>query len=213
MKFEQLLATVGEEPLFETGLLLAGDVDVADVQVQLSRWTAAGRLIQLRRGLYTIAPPYQAVAPHPFLVANRLLQPSYVSLQAALAHYGLIPEYVVVVTSVTTRRPAEWETPLGRYTFRSLKRSRFFGYRQREVAEGQAALVATPEKALLDLVYLEPGADDPAFLAELRLQNLERLDLGQLQAQVERAQSPKLARAAAVIAEMAEEEGAGYETI
>jgi len=213
MKFEELLEIVGEEALFETGLLLAGDVDVADVRVQLSRWTAAGRIIQLRRGLYALAPPYQVVAPHPFLVANRLLQPSYVSVQAALAHYGLIPEYVAVVTSVTTRRPGTWETALGRYTFRSLKQNRFFGYRQVEVAEGQQAFVATPEKALLDLVYLEPGADDPEYLAELRLQNLERLDLDRLGAQAERADSPKLARAAEVIAEMVAEEGEGYEVI
>ena len=71
MKFEQLIEIAGEEPVFETGLLLAGDVDSADVQRQLSRWVQAGRLYQLRRGLYALAPPYQKVRPHPFLVANR----------------------------------------------------------------------------------------------------------------------------------------------
>jgi predicted transcriptional regulator of viral defense system len=212
MEFEELLQLVAAEPLFETGLLLAGDVDPAAVRKQLSRWTAAGRIYQLRRGLYALAPPYQAVAPHPFLVANRLLQPSYVSLQAALAHYGLIPEYVAVVTSVTSRRPGAWETPLGRYAFRHLKQSRFFGYHRLQVADGQHAFVATPEKALLDLIYLEPGADDPMYLAELRLQNLERLDLDRLRQQVKRAESPKLARAAQVIRSLAEEEE-GYELI
>lgn len=212
MKFEDLLGIVGEEPVFESGLLLAGEVDVADVQKQLSRWTAAGRIYQLRRGLYALAPPYQLVTPHPFLVANSLLQPSYVSLQAALAHYGLIPEYVAVTTSVTTRRPGEWETPLGRYAFRHVKQSRFFGYQWVAVVEGQQAFLATPEKALLDLIYLEPGADDPAYLRELRLQNLEQLDLELLQVQVARAESPKLERAAAVIVELAEEDE-GYEVL
>lgn len=212
MKFEELLEIVREEPVFESGLLLAGEVDVADVRKQLSRWTTAGNLYQLRRGLYALAPPYQSVTPHPFLVANRLLQPSYVSLQAALAHYGLIPEFVAVTTSVTTRRPGEWETPLGRYTFRHVKQSRFFGYERLAVAEGQNAFVATAEKALLDLIYLEPGADDPAYLAELRLQNLEQLDLVRLQAQVARSESPKLARAAAVIAELVAEDE-GYEVL
>ena len=50
---------MGDEPLFETGLLLAGDVDPAAVYRQLSRWVKAGRLYQLRRGLYTVAPPFQ----------------------------------------------------------------------------------------------------------------------------------------------------------
>lgn len=213
MKFEELLEIVGEEPVFETGLLLAGDVDVADVRVQLSRWTAAGKIVQLRRGLYTLAPPYRTVTPHPFLVANRLLQPSYVSLQSALAHYGLIPEYVPVVTSITTRRPREWETALGRYAYRSLKRSRFFGYRLTPVTDRQGAFVATAEKAVLDLVYLEPGADDPDYLAELRLQNLERLDLEQLRQQAKRAESPKLKRAAEMIAALAVAEEEGYEII
>ena len=135
------------------------------------------------------------------------------SLQAALAHYGLIPEYVPVVTSITTRRPGEWETALGRYVYRSLKRSRFFGYRRTAVTERQEAFVATPEKAVLDLVYLEPGADDPDYLAELRLQNLEQLDLEQLRRQAERAESPKLKRAAEQIVALAASEEEGYEII
>ena len=59
MEFQELLHVVGDEPLFETGLLLAGDVNPDNVRRQLSRWTAAGKLYQLRRGLYALAPPYQ----------------------------------------------------------------------------------------------------------------------------------------------------------
>ncbi|MDX1520290.1 MAG: hypothetical protein R3264_01525, partial [Anaerolineae bacterium] len=114
MNFEKLIEIVGDEPVFETGLLLAGAVNPADVRRQLSRWTAAGRLIQLRRGLYALAPPYQKTPPHPFLIANRMVPGgTYVSLQTALSHYGLIPEYVPVTTSVTTSRPGRWDTPLG----------------------------------------------------------------------------------------------------
>ena len=82
MEFETLLRVVGDAPVFETGLLLAGDVRPADVQRQLSRWCAAGRLYQMRRGVYVLAPPYQKVKPHPFAVANMLVHGSYVSLQA-----------------------------------------------------------------------------------------------------------------------------------
>jgi len=115
MEFERLLEIVGDEPVFETGLLLAGDVNPANVRRQLSRWVKAGRLSQLRRGLYVLAPPFQKVKPHPFLLANRLKPSSDVSLQSALAFYGLIPEAVLEVTSVTTTRPAHWETALGSY--------------------------------------------------------------------------------------------------
>jgi len=150
MEFETLLAIVGAEPVFETGLLLAGDVDPTHVRRQLSRWTAAGKLQQLRRGLYALAPPYRKVAPHPFLIANRLVRGSYVSLQAALAPYGLIPEYTPVITSVTTARPTSYDTPLGRYTFRHIQSALFFGQRWQDVGGGQHAYLATPEKALLE---------------------------------------------------------------
>jgi len=70
MNFERLLRIVGDEPVFETGLLLAGEVDPRHVRRQLSRWVRAGRLYQLRRGLYALAPPYRKVKPHPFLIAN-----------------------------------------------------------------------------------------------------------------------------------------------
>src|SRR4051794_5385816 len=130
MRFEDLLGIVGSEPVFETGLLLAGDVDPVDVRRQLSRWTRAGRLYQLRRGLYALAPPFQKVQPHPFLVANRLVPGSYVSLQSVLAEHSLIPEYVPVTTSVTTSRPGRWDTPLGSYLFRHLQPDLITGFRR-----------------------------------------------------------------------------------
>lgn len=185
MKFDHLLQIVGEEPVFETGLLLAGDVDPRDIQRQLSRWTEAGRLYQLQRGVYALAPPYQRVRPHPFLVANRLVRGSYVSLQAALAHYNLIPEYVPVTTSVTSGRPDRWDTPLGSFEFRHLRKDVLTGYRRIALADGQQAFVASPEKALLDLLYLEPEADTEEYLSELRLQHLDVLDLNELRCQAE----------------------------
>jgi len=213
MDYGTLLHIVGDEPVFETGLLLAGPVSQADVRRQLSRWTASDRLHQLRRGLYALAPPYQKVRPHPFLVANRLVSGSYVSLQSALAHYNLIPEYVAQTISVTTARPGRWETPLGTYAFRHIKTDLFYGYRRVDLGAGQHAFVASPEKALLDLVYLQPKGDTPSYLHELRLQNLERLDLEELGRLAEQADSPKLQRATAYIAEMAQTEALEYETL
>ncbi len=213
MELKRLLSIVGDAPIFDTGLLLAGEVDPADVRRQLSRWTEAGQIYQLRRGVYALAPPYRKVKPHPFVVANALVRGSYVSLQAALAHYGLIPEHTPVVTSVTTGRPGRWETPLGDYAFRHIQRAWLRGYRRLDLGEGQGAFVATPEKALLDLVYLEPGGDAPAYLEGLRLQALERLDLEALAGLAQESGSPKLRRAVRTIAVLAQAEKEGYENL
>jgi predicted transcriptional regulator of viral defense system len=213
MEFTRLIEIVDDEPVFETDLLLAGDVNSANVRRQLSRWVKARRLYQLRRGLYALAPPFQRVRPHPFVIANRMVRGSHVSCQSALAHYGLIPEYVPVVTSVTMARPAQWETPLGVYEFRHIKTELLYGYRRTDLGGGQQAFVATLEKALLDLVYLQPGGDAPEYLRELRLQNLERLDLDELHHQAELAGSPKLRRAAAWVMELVRTEAQEYEIL
>jgi len=213
MDFGQLLALVGGEPVFETALLLAGDVDQADVQRQLSRWKRTGRVVQLRRGLYALASPFRKVAAHPFVVANRLVMPSYVSLESALSHHGLIPELVPVTTSVTTGRPGRFTTALGVHAFHHIKQDLFWGYELMDLADGQQAFVATPEKALLDLVHQRSGADAPEFLGELRLQSLDRLDRTKLLAMAERAGSPKLRRAARVIEKSMTDEAEEYELL
>jgi predicted transcriptional regulator of viral defense system len=213
MEFRRLLEIVGEEPVFDTGLLLAGDLDPAHVRRQLSRWVAAGRLYQLRRGLYALAPPFHKVKPHPFLVANRMVRGSYVCCQSALAYYGLIPEHVPVTTSVTPGRPARWDTPLGIYQFRHLKPDLQRGYQLTELSAGQRAFVASPEKALLDLVHLQPGGDSSQYLWELRLQNLDRLDLAELQRQAHLVHSPKLQRAAARVVDLARTGALEYEPV
>ena len=213
MEFADLLQIIQDEPVFETSLLLAGDVSLPAVQKQLSRWHAAGRLYQLRRGLYALAPPFQRSKPHPFLVANRLVRGSYVSCQSALAHYGLIPKYAPLTTSVTAGRAGQWDTPLGSFAYRHIQIDLLHSYRLIEVGAGQRAFIATAEKALLDLIYLQPGGDDLAYLRELRLQNLERLDLAELARLAERSCSPKLHRAAARVRDLAHREAAEYETL
>jgi predicted transcriptional regulator of viral defense system len=206
MEFSELVEIVRDEPVFDTGLLLAGEAKPREVRRQLSRWRRAGKIYQLRRGLYCLAPPFQKVKPHPFLVANRLLLASYVSLQSALAYYGMIPEFVPLTTSVTTRRPAHWETPLGVFDFRHVQVDFFDGYHLVDLGERQQAFIARPEKTLLDLVYLEPGGDGIDFLSELRLSNLDRLDWQFLEHFVRKCDKPKLVRAVKGIRELAGEE-------
>ena len=205
MKFEELLSIVEDEPVFETSLLLSGNVDPVDVRRQLSRWAGNGRLYRLRRGLYALAPPYRKVKAHPFVVANRMVRPSYVSLQSALAIHGLIPESVPVTTSITTGRPGEFSTPLGTFVFRHVRTPLFQGFREFEMDTLQPAFVATPEKALLDLLYLEKGSDSEAYLAELRLEIDDGFDLEELERFSRIFRSGKVRRAVAGVIDRAGE--------
>jgi predicted transcriptional regulator of viral defense system len=166
-----------------------------------------GRIRQLRRGLYTFAPPYQAIKPHPFIIANALVPGSYVSGQSALAYYGLIPEYAPRTISMTLARTSDWYSE---FTHHHLARHLFFGYRSMEVVPGQSAFVAFPEKALLDLAHLTSNSDSPDYLSELRLQNLETLDLDRLLGFAERSRKPKWRRVAGQIAEIALQEKREY---
>jgi len=212
MEFNSLLKLIGDEPIFESSILLAGDVDPKLIRIQLSRWIKAGKIYQLRRGLYSIAPPYQRQQPHPFLVANHLQKASYVSLQSALSFYGLIPEVVNITTSVSTGRPERLDTPLGTFEFRHIKTELLFGYRMTELGE-QSALIATPEKALLDLIYLQPGGGSLAYLKELRLQNTEKLDKDLLRRQSEKFNTPKLQNAVKGILQLMSGESEEFEDL
>ena len=176
MDFTSLMDLIKDEPLFTTGLLKVSGVKPAQITLQLVRWVKAGRLIQLRRGVYALSGPYRKVDPHPFLIANTLNRASYVSLQSALAWYSMIPEYVPEVTSVTTGRPELVTTGVGAFLFRHVKPELFSGFCRIEVVERQQAIVATPEKALVDLLYLTPASDSAGYLEELRLQNMESLN-------------------------------------
>ena len=205
MKFTELLDIVGNRPAFASPLLRAGDVDTTDLASQLSRWAASGKLLQLRRGVYALAEQYRSRPPHPFEVANLLERPSYVSLESGLSHHGVIPESVFATTSVTTARAGEFDTPLGRYAYRHIGQSLFWGY-VTETIGGAEVLVARPEKALLDLVYFRTGADRPAFLDELRL-DTGGLDHAVLHEMARRTGKPKLMRAAENVSRLREAHG------
>lgn len=205
MKWTQFLDLAGNEPVFSSSLLKTAGISAAEAGKQLSRWVKSGKLVQIRRGLYMLAEPYRKIRPHPFYLANKIQRGSYVSLQSALEYYGLIPEYVPAVTSVTTRRPQTFATSFGNFIFRHINRKLFFDYVQIEIGEGQLAFVATPEKSLLDLLYLTPGSDNPSYLRELRLQNLENLDVERLEALASQTRRRKLIRATEILENLVKE--------
>lgn len=133
-----------------------------------TRWVKKGLLVRLRNGWYTF--PHllrQPGAAHYF--ANRIYRPSYVSLQSALAFYGAIPEGVVQVTSVTTLKTSFFVNDSGEYTYRNIKKELMFGYRPLPFGDGRTILMATPEKALLDFLYLYPEYQSAGDMEQLRL--------------------------------------------
>jgi predicted transcriptional regulator of viral defense system len=173
-------------------MLLAGPVDQKDMARQLSRWVKSGDLIQLRRTVYAMAPKHRKTRLHPFSAIGFLRGASYISLQSALEFYNLIPEAVSNITAVTTGRPEKISTPLGVYIFRHMKKALFFGFRSTDLGDEQTAMMALPEKALLDLLYLTPDSDDEGYLSELRLQNTESLNFELLGDMAEGMKSKKV---------------------
>ncbi len=206
MNWRALLVLLGDEVVFGSSLLYATGEPTASLRRQVARWVATGRLQQLRRGVYAIAPPYRSRSPEPFAVARLLRPASYVSLQSALAYYDLIPEHAPVVTSVTTGRPERLETPLGRFAFRHIARRHFRGYKAVALGGRDTAFVAFAEKALLDTIHLTPRGHREDYLLELRLQNLGSLDAERLRRLARESGSAKLRVAAERVVRLIEKE-------
>jgi len=114
-----------------------------------------GQIIRLKRGLYVVNSELTGKAIDARLCANHIYGPSYVSLQWALRWYGLIPERVCTMTSVTTKRSRDFETPIGSFSFYQVPKD-YYTIGLRIVAEdGISCLMASPEKALCDLIQYD----------------------------------------------------------
>lgn len=143
---------------------------------QLSQWVKKGYLLKLKNGLFALSEKSKELRTE--TVAFNLYQPSYVSLEWALAKYGLIPEMVYNCTSVTTKTTRNFKNKFGNFIFRSIKESMFFGYKKIEENE-QIYLIAEPEKALVDYVYLNiKKINNQNDIDEIRLNKdvLKKLD-------------------------------------
>jgi len=115
-----------------------------------------GSLIRLRRGIYTLSPKWRRTPPHPYAIAQAIVPGSYVSLETALSHHGWIPEAVYQTASITPgRKSLDLVHELyGQFSFRPLAINAFEFLRgvDREVLDGQATLIASPLRALFDLI-------------------------------------------------------------
>jgi hypothetical protein len=105
--------------------------------------------------LYGILDIFSDIKPDEstlFEISNLIYSPSYVSLESALSYYGLIPEAVFSINSVSTRKTAVFKTPLAVFNYRKIKKSLFFGYILQKY-NNKSYKIASPEKAILDYFY------------------------------------------------------------
>ena len=213
MKYIELTRLVGGLACFELPLLVQAFPDRRPtILLQLSRWVKEGKVVPLRRGIYTLPDDTRRVALDPALLAQHLCKPSYLSGLWALGFHDMIPERVVVHTSVTTRLPARYENPYGVFEYRHIKPVCFFGYEQTPYA-GSSLLVACPEKALLDHWYLTSGEWTRERIVEMRYQNAAKVDALRLKAYAERCQRPRLERAVARWSEWVRDHDDGEEIL
>lgn len=114
----------------------------------LLRYTRLELIWQIRRGLYAM----RNEELHPWIVANKLYRPSYISMETALSYHGMIPETIYSVTSVTTKITREFTACETVFLYHTIKYDAYTGYAPLDI-EGDTILIAEPEKALADYLY------------------------------------------------------------
>lgn len=185
--FQQLMACLGR---------------YAKPRDKISSMLRAGQIIRIKKGLYVFGEDYRRRPWSRELLANLIYGPSYVSLDYALAYYGLIPERVEVVTSVTTSKTRRFVTALGTFSYRHVALRKYrIGVDQ--ITQGSSAhfLIAAPAKALVDKIWIDSRfaprkmADYQDYLhSDLRIDPdaLERIDLCQLESIADQFGSRKI---------------------
>lgn len=143
---------------------------------QLNYWHNQGYIKPLAGGYYILAD--KAINEMVlFMVANKIYEPSYISLESALAYYEVIPETVLGVTSISSRKTKQYESAWGVFSYRSIKPQYMIGYQVIENTTGNKFKIAYLEKALLDYLYLNSEIQSRADFEELRWNRTQLLGL------------------------------------
>jgi len=182
MKYIDFKNRIRDLPVFSSQQLAAFGENTQVLRNQLTDWCKKGLVIKLRRGLYILNEADRQITPSRQFLANQLYQPSYVSTEYALYYHDLIPERVADLTSVTPRKSNAFENHLGRFIYQHVKIKSFTGYRMIKDENNLNILVAVPEKALLDFLYLNLSRfkDSTQIIESLRLQNINTIRIGKL---------------------------------
>lgn len=195
MTFDRFVQLLGHLPFFDLAMILqiSGE-NKSKVKTQLYRWIKSGKIVALRREMYTLADRYRKAPLYPTVLANQLYKPSYLSGLWALNYYGLIPEKIVIYTSVTSRVPRTFTNQFGTFQYSNIRQSCFFGFSLR-VTQQQNIWLSDPEKAILDVWHLNKGEWTIDRLSSIRFQNVEILDFEKLKQYANKFDSPRINRA------------------
>lgn len=157
MNFRKRLKEYSEVPITRN-IILELLVDYQRPNDKISELIKNNELVAIKRGLYIAGPETDLPNPEPFLIANHLRGPSYVSLESALAYWNMIPERVYEISSVTVKTAKTYQTPAGRFSFTHLK-TPYYSYGIKNIVHSakQSMLIASPEKALCDKIVLTPN--------------------------------------------------------
>ena len=134
---------------------------------RLDEWQKKGYIKRIANGVFTFADS-DIDENYLYYFSNKVYEPSYVSLESALSHYGFIPETVYNVTAITTKKTKEFDYHSNKFYYRNIKRPLFFGYRLMSF-RNTVIRFAEPEKALIDFFYLKPHQNTMDHVEELRL--------------------------------------------
>jgi predicted transcriptional regulator of viral defense system len=184
MKYAEFRKKLQNTPFFESRDVIRLFNDKQLLSNHLNRWHKRGLLIKLRRGCYMFNESDRKTTPSRAYLANQLYRPSYVSLEYALSFYDLIPERVADVTSITTKKTKRFRNKLGTFIYQHIKPAALRGYKSSQDGTGLAFLIAEPEKAVIDFLYLNlgkiPANDRAIFQESFRFQNTEHLRMRRL---------------------------------
>ena len=164
-------------------------------------------LLSLKKGIYVSSVFVEKLGdrkPYSEYLANILRYPSYISLEYALAEYGLIPEGVSVITSISLKSGRVFENILGSFVYKNIKSELFSGFVERSFLDKNIKF-ATPAKALFDLLYLKKIPDlDQELKGDLRINwsNFGSADLEELARYIGRSKSLKMGKILEIIKEI-----------
>lgn len=196
MKYSTFKQKIKSLPVFSTGLLSSLTDDTDTLKVQLTNWKKKELIVSLRKGLYVLGKEEREIEPSMFYLANQIFIPSYVSLESALAFYGLIPEFVAQVTSITVRKTSKFKNSFGVFSYQHLQSKCHTGYKAIKDENSLNVLIAEPEKAVIDFLYLNLSKFDRSrkdiFEESYRFQNCNKLNRRKMKSMSNLFESKKL---------------------
>ena len=211
MKYKEFKHKIRNFPIFSSSQISSLTSNAQVLKNQLTLWQKQGLVLRLKRGLYILNEEDRKITPSRTFIANQLVSPSYVSTEYALFFYGLIPEKVEDITSVTTKKTTLIRNSFGIFRYQHLDTDCFMGFEQIEEKGSLYFFIATPEKAIVDFLYLNLSnfkvGDQDIFRLSYRIQNTSALSKRRLKDFAKAFNSQKLIKVVDTFCEFMNSEG------